>query len=183
MVDRIHRLATEMSTLVHALLDVALIERGEFELHRRPGNLTSLCRARGRLAASIADRKGVTMDLDLEDVPDTLVDVQRMNLVLDNLLSNAIKHGPPESRVCLSCASAGDEIHIEVEDAGPGLPEYVRERLMRTGEGPDLDREGGEKSPGLGLFLVKKLVLAHGGRVGVAGTGPGTTVRVVMPTG
>ena len=112
-------------------------------------------------------------------------DCQSLALVLGNLVSNAAKYSPPDTPldVCVDLEQRpflGETAIIEVADRGPGIPSEMRERIFEPFErlGRDEDKPG----TGLGLAVVKNVVAAHDGRVGILDRdGGGTIVRVELP--
>ncbi len=113
-------------------------------------------------------------------LPRVLADPARLERVLVNLLSNALKYSPPESEVVLGAAPAPEGVAIAVTDRGVGIaPEdqaHIFDRFFRA---------RGARRPeglGLGLYIARLLVEAHGGTVSAeSGLGQGSTFRVVLP--
>lgn len=103
--------------------------------------------------------------------------------VLDNLVSNALKFCRAGDTIEVSAAAVGDTLTLTVQDSGPGLvgdePERIFDRRIRGRARPT----AGEASTGLGLYLVRRIVQAHGGTVGAEseGAGRGTTFWVQLP--
>jgi signal transduction histidine kinase len=100
-----------------------------------------------------------------EDLPSADVDATRISQVLDNLLSNAHKYAP-ESTVVISVKNVDDSIRVEVKDYGPGIPTehipHLFERFFRVpGESSTV------RGTGLGLYICRKIIEAHGGKIGV----------------
>jgi signal transduction histidine kinase len=108
-------------------------------------------------------------------------DARRLGQALGNLVANAIKFTPPGGKVTVGAAPSGPEIRFSVTDTGPGNSEagraHVFERYWR-GRQRDLT-----KGLGLGLFIAKGIVLAHGGTIQVASVlGKGSTFSFSIPT-
>jgi signal transduction histidine kinase len=93
-----------------------------------------------------------------------LADPERAHLVLTNLIGNALRHTPPGGRVEVRAAPEAGAVRFEVSDTGPGIaPEHLPrlfERFFRVPGAP----HGGA---GLGLYICREIVTAHGGRIGV----------------
>jgi signal transduction histidine kinase len=178
----IYRVSDQMLTLVDNLLDVAVIESGRFDLKITEENVSRLVAERIELMAKNAERKEIGLIADLQEVTDSLFDVDRMRQVVDNLLSNAIKFSPSGSVVNVTCGQAGRVLDITVTDQGPGIPSEDLDRLFDSFEKLSAQPTGGEKSTGLGLSIVKSIVDAHGGEIDVdSEVGKGTTFIVRLP--
>ncbi len=111
-----------------------------------------------------------------------LADPDRIAQVLDNLLDNAIRYSPPGETVTVTITREADQVACRVSDAGPGIPPehlpLIFERFYRVS--PGRGREDG--GSGLGLSIVRSLVLAHGGRISASShEGEGTTVAFWLP--
>lgn len=124
-----------------------------------------------------------TLTLDFaEDFPDVRGDVQRLEQVFDNLVSNAIKYSPRGGEVRVRGEVTPAEVIVAVRDEGVGIPledqERVFDRFYRV-EGPETRAVSGT---GLGLYLTRAIVQAHGGRCWVASApGKGATFYVALP--
>ncbi len=174
-VERITRLSEELH-------DLALIESGEVELLLEP-----LC-LRDVLAEAVADargnarRAGVTIEQDVSGDPEIVTDRRSLLRVLSNLLDNAVKYNRPGGRVELGARQEGDEIVLQVEDTGQGIPagelRAVFQRFYRVERG----RTPGQGGLGIGLAIVKHLVQRLGGQLELdSREGVGTTVTVRLP--
>lgn len=132
---------------------------------------------------SLARMKKVT--LDFEEVKVSLeadVDGEKIDKVLDNLVSNAIKFAPKETRVFIKAQKLGDNIVVEVSDNGYGLSQKEVERAFEKGVQLENKPTGGESSSGLGLWIVKRIVEEHQGRVWVKSKrGAGSTFAFQVP--
>jgi signal transduction histidine kinase len=119
---------------------------------------------------------------DGKDAYSVLADADRMAQVLDNLLDNAIRYSPPGGEVTVTLTREADQVACRVADAGPGIPTkhlpFIFERFYRA----DPARGRGQGGSGLGLSIVRGLVLAHGGRTAASSIeGQGTTVTFWLP--
>ena len=171
--DRLERLLVD-------LLDVERLNQGVVRLDARPTDLRVLvAEVVGRLDL---DERAVVLD----DTPATArVDAPKVERVVENLVGNALKHTPDDCTVWVEQRVDGDgRATIVVSDDGPGIPEDERgEAFAPFWQGRDAR---GEPSPGtgIGLALVHRLVLLHGGEV-TADERPGGGARftVVLPPG
>jgi signal transduction histidine kinase len=115
-----------------------------------------------------------------EELPDLEVDPLMLERVLTNLLFNGLKFTPPGGVVTLSSAAHDGEVMISVADTGTGIPGDDLAQIFEKGwRGQRLSDEEGS---GLGLFVVKTLVGALGGRIEVESiVGQGSTFSVILP--
>ena len=171
-----------MTHLIEDLLDVATIEAGKLQLDLQPVDLVQLVQknlARSRLVAA---RKNTTLELETAPVHRVMLDAGKIEQVLDNLLTNAIKYSPPGSRVAISIRPAEEGILLAVHNPGPGIPADEMDHLFKPFQRTSVKATGGEKSTGLGLVIVKRIVEGHGGRIWVESQpGAGTTFFVSLP--
>jgi signal transduction histidine kinase len=155
-----------LQSIVDDLLDLARIRSGQLELH--PRSLSSQ-RAIGEAVESVqaqADQAGVTVSMEIDPSAASLTaDPDRIELALGNLLINAVRHSHPGGQVRVHARRGNGGVRIEVQDEGPGIaPEHqarLFDRFYRVPGSPP----GGA---GLGLSIVRDVVEAHGGRVGVS---------------
>jgi len=151
--------------LVENLLVLARAERGAVVAERDP---LSLLRVLPRIVDEERGRWPITrFELDLDaDLPIVAGDEAHLRLVLSNLLSNAAKYGPPNGRVQIvgRRSEDGRDVHVQVLDEGPGVDESEVDSLFRAFfRSPSTVRKA--PGSGIGLFIVRALVEAMGGRV------------------
>ena len=111
-------------------------------------------------------------------------DSLRLRQVMDNLISNAVKYSPPGSLVRLAGIHKDKVWRIEVIDEGPGISEKDQQKLFMDFAKLTARPTGSEKSTGLGLAITRRVVEAHGGKIGVDSTmGQGSTFWLELPAG
>jgi signal transduction histidine kinase len=179
----VERNATRLLSLVNDLLFVARLQSGRLELEYEQVDVAKL------VAESVATAKphavGANVELRLRLTGgDTAVrgDRRRLAQVVDNLVSNAIKFSPDAGSVDLTVDRGNGKVLIEVEDHGIGISERERERLFerffRTQGALDRQIPG----TGLGLYITKSIVEAHGGSVAARSVvGEGSSFVVELP--
>ena len=178
----INRVSNQMLILINDLLDVSVIESGGFELRMTEGNLADLALECAKIATVLAREKDITLDTAAEEVPDSRFDADRLRQVIDNLLSNAIKFSKSGTTIRLACRSTPDGTEISVSDQGPGIPTDELDAMFETFQTLSTRPTGGEKSTGLGLSIVKKIVDSHDADILVdSDVGVGTTFVIRMP--
>ena len=166
-----------MTQLINDLLDVTRIQAGRLELHREPVRLESLVREVCARCAPLleAGRNPLVLDLDPSVLGD--VDASRLDQVLVNLLANASRYAPGAA-IRVSLAAGPEDAVLSVQDAGPGIPEPVRTRVFER----FVRMPGSPAGLGLGLFICRQIVDAHGGTIEVQSEpGAGTTFVVRLP--
>ena len=183
-IKTIHSLSQDMLNLVNDLLDVSVIESGKLELKRQPGSLKVLIEERIRINSILAKNKQMKLHESLATVPEVSFDYSRIAQVVDNLISNAIKYSPSGSNIFVSLNQQGMKAQISVRDEGPGIEPEEQKRLFGEFQRLSTKPTGGEKSTGLGLSIVKKIVEAHNGTTAVESQpGAGSTFTFILPIG
>ena len=182
-VDRIHQLTTRLGSLVDQILDVTHLDADPLILERAPVAFAALtARLKGDLALSGDDARLV---LELRpDLPPVDVDAGRIGRVLENLVGNALKYAPDRSPVAIGASVDGDWLVATVDDEGVGVPEAERGLVLEPFHRAWNVRESRIPGTGLGLYICRRLVEAHGGRLWL-GDRPdgeaGTRVSFTLP--
>jgi PAS domain S-box-containing protein len=161
---------TSLQHLIDNLLESSKIEANHFSIRRRPTPLNSIlaeaCRTMQPLLSRRRQPLAITEPLHL---PQISADPVRLVQVIVNLLSNASKYSPPATPIDLTVEQQGSLLRLEIADRGSGIPPNQRESIFRRflrlrSEGR---KPGEDYGTGLGLAVVKAIVEAHGGDVGV----------------
>jgi signal transduction histidine kinase len=172
------RQVRRLAHMVDRLLDAAQVESDRLVLHRERVDLCALVHEVGRRLEEMA--RAANCRLVLDDCESVEGDWDRLRLeqVASNLLTNAIKYGGGVVRVTTS--GSDGQARLEVRDQGVGIAPADRERIFEPYE--RLGTAAGEDGAGLGLYIVREIVRAHGGQVAVDGSpGAGTTFTVTLP--
>ena len=181
MLQTVNADADRVTRLITDLLDVSRIDAGRIELRPQVVDLAaSISRViDGRIAAGEPPDRFVFEQQG--ELPEMWVDPDKFQQIVGNLVENALRHGNGTVTVRLAPAdvAGGRGAQVTVADQGAGIPEAVLSRIfMRFWRG---DRRAGT---GLGLYIVKGLVEAHGGRIEAGhATGGGAEFRFVLPVG
>jgi signal transduction histidine kinase len=176
--DRILRSAGLMSRLITDLLDMAKIDAGRLALQKHPEPSRALVEGALRILEPLASAKQITIEKDLTEAPPVNADRDRIFYVLSNIIGNAIKFTPERGTITLRTESRRGELVIIIDDSGPGIPSdelpHMFDRYRRGRASHD--------GTGLGLYIAKGIVLAHGGSIW-AGTaaGGGSRFCVTLP--
>lgn len=173
----------EVDRLTGMIEDLLFLARAEVDavgLRFEPVRLAEVIRDVAPALRALADRAGVA--LGMGDLPSLSVRGSAAMLVrvVFNLVDNAIKYSGAGGRVEVTLQGMGDRAALDVQDSGPGIPITDRERIFdRFYRGDPARSRGGS---GLGLALVRSIVLLHGGRVTVdSPSGRGSRFRVLLP--
>ncbi|MEA2639737.1 MAG: two-component system, chemotaxis family, CheB/CheR fusion protein [Chloroflexota bacterium] len=174
------REARRLRDLIADLTDVGRLQGGNLTLHLEQVNLAELARHAVEVTQVQArDRQQIVLDVQAE--PIVQADPRRIEQVLLNLLTNAMTYAPESERIDVRVRVADAHAEAEVEDFGPGipaadLPQIFSEfyRVMRP--------ERGHSGLGLGLYISREIVVAHGGSLDVRSIeGQGTTFTMRLP--
>jgi two-component system, NtrC family, sensor histidine kinase KinB len=183
-----------LQVIVDELLNLSRIESGQIDLHKRRVDPETLVGAALGVHEAAAAQAQITLVSEvLPGLPDVFVDPDRLELVFSNLLGNALRFAPAGSRIVVRAKAErptdsvrehrlaeAPRIRFEVQDQGTGISrahqEGLFEKFFRVPGSP----AGGS---GLGLFIAKGLVQAHGGTIGVESKpGQGATFWFTVPT-
>lgn len=182
-VDVIERNANRLLALVGDLLFTAQVEAGSFPLALREVDLNESVAAAVRSAQPNALRGEVEVVEQLGDEPLIVTaDPVRMGQAIDNLLSNAIKFTPSGGKVTVGARPLDDAVEIWVRDTGLGIPKAEQDKLFTRFFRASTATRNAVPGIGLGLTIIRAIVLAHGGTMSVTSTeGEGTEFRVTVP--
>ncbi len=184
----------ELANTIDELLDMTRIEAGQLRLSHEVFDIYGVI---DRAIASMRQRcedGAITVRLERQN-PSALVrgDPVRLGMVFTNLLSNALKYTPHGGRVCISVAfgrnaPAGGTrlLQIAVTDTGPGIPAAFRERVFDKFFRVEQHSENGQsgtRGAGIGLYLCRQIIEAHGGTISCepGENGLGTRIALVLP--
>jgi signal transduction histidine kinase len=165
MLGAIHRRTLWLQGLVENLLCAATIREGRLHLYRQSLSLTDLLTDVDAVVGPILAQRGQRVRIRLANhLPEVLADSRRLGQVLINLILNASKFGAPNTPIDVTITKRNGAVRVSVADRGPGVSAAQAQRLFEPyyrvpGSGVD--------GVGLGLSIVKSIVEAHGGLVGV----------------
>lgn len=174
-----------LTRLVEDLRTLALAEASQLTLSKRPVDLAALLRSSLTSFEAQAAAQHVALRIVLaSDLPEVLLDPDRIQQTVGILIANALRYTPPQGTITVTAQSAGASVTIEVADTGSGIsPEdlpHVFDRFYRA----DKSRARESGGTGLGLAIAKSLVEAHGGSIAaVSQPGHGAQLIVRLPCG
>lgn len=175
MLETVNADADRVTRLITELLDIARIDSGRLTVRRQVvdiGRVVNRHVSGMAVAGHDADRFVVQV---VDGIPEMWVDADKLDQVLGNLLENAVRHG--DGTVTIVIEPDGDGAAVTVMDEGEGISEEMQDRVFTR-----FWRSGRRGGTGLGLYIVRGLVEAHGGRVEVGSSpGGGARFRFVLP--
>jgi len=185
-VDQIRKMCVQIEEatgrigrMVDDLLDAERMALANLRVPARPGDLRDPAREAIELITPLVSDQGISLAAALpEDPVVATFDRDRILQVFSNLLGNAVKFTPKGGMVQLAMAGNGRIIRVSISDTGPGIPLDQHERVFRrfTQVG------GGRGGVGLGLYIARRIVEAHGGKIGlVSRPGEGSTFFFTLP--
>ena len=196
MLETVNADADRVTRLITELLDVSRIESGRMEVHRQLVDLPDRARKiiAGRVACGDAEDR---FRLEVRNgLPETWLDADKIDQILGNLVENAVRHGAGIVTIVVEPAHLDengltgepDAAAVSVRDQGEGIAPDVAPRVFRQfwrGKPRGGSRRGQHGGgTGLGLYIVKGLVEAHGGTIGVRrAPGGGAEFRFIVPAG
>jgi signal transduction histidine kinase len=177
---RIDRATGRMLRMIGDLLDAAKIETGRMCVAGQPEDVASLVEEATEMFSILAAEKTIAL-CRLTPGSSVTVSCERDLLlrVFSNLIGNAIKFTPREGEIAVAAELQAGQVHFSVKDSGPGIPaDHLPHIFDRYWQQRDADRRGS----GLGLYIAKGIVEAHGGRIWAESEpGEGSTMHFALP--
>jgi PAS domain S-box-containing protein len=181
--EHIHASGCHLLDVINSILDATRLEVGRVEVAKDLLELSPLVHSViGQMAPAAADA-GVALLYECADDVIVTADPRLLRQVLFNLVGNAVKFSPGGSAVEVSgCIEGNGSCVLRVSDAGPGIPEADRERVMQPFQQIDDGLSRRHDGVGLGLYIVRQIVEAHGAtmEIGTSDAG-GAEVTIVFP--
>ena len=170
--------ASKIQRFAEDLLEVSRMGVGKFTIKFEETDLSAIV---SQVVQRYADTSEQEIDLKLTKAPTLLGDPTRLGQAVENLVSNAVKYSPEKSRIEVALEAEDDEVVVRVRDHGRGIPPnklpLIFERFYRVEESG-----GTVKGTGLGLFITREIVRAHGGNIRVdSREGEGTEFIIELP--
>ncbi|MCY7341137.1 MAG: PAS domain-containing protein [Pseudonocardia sp.] len=175
MLETVNADADRVTRLITELLDISRIDSGRLTIRRQVVDIGRVAHRHvaGMVAGGHAEaRFEVSV---VEGIPEMWVDADKLDQVVANLLENAVHHGDGTVRIVVE--PDGDGAAVTVTDEGEGIAQHLQDRVFTR-----FWRSGRRGGTGLGLYIVRGLVEAHGGRIEVGNApGGGARFRFVLP--
>ncbi|HEX5449392.1 MAG TPA: HAMP domain-containing sensor histidine kinase [Gaiellaceae bacterium] len=180
--DIIERNSERLLGLVADVLFAARVLEGQLRFEFQPVDVARLVHQAVEEARPRATSAGIELLAHDGTAPEVDGEPARLSQLLDNLVSNAIKFTPNGGRVDVRTSAADGFVRIEVSDTGVGLSAADRDHLFERFFRSQTALERQIQGTGLGLYISRAIVEAHGGRIGVTSVeGEGTTFLVELP--
>jgi PAS domain S-box-containing protein len=173
--------ADRLNKLVGNLLYASRIQAGGLQMDVTPLDLAPLIvRVSERLRVKHPE---AVIALDLPShLPTVMADRERIEEVLQNLLDNAIKYSPGKAQITVSCRARGDEVTTSISDQGMGISVREQAEIFERFQRADNSKSSAIQGAGLGLYICRAIIEAHGGRIWVESTlHSGSTFSFSLP--
>jgi len=168
--------------LIMNFLDLSKIEAGALHLRRSQTCINDVLRQVGQYEKPLARAKRIELVEQFGSLPPLQLDRTQMDRVFVNIVGNAIKFTPTAGRVSITTSRRDGHVEVRISDTGPGIPPDQYPHLF--GKYQRLGHVGETEGTGLGLFIAKSMVEAHGGEVRAEGAPKGgATFIVSLPIG
>lgn len=166
LVNMAYRYTEAMNTIISEFLELDILRDEVIEIHASAVRLDEITLDIVKDYQHSAGKKGIVIQADLHEAV-VLADEKRLRQVIANLLSNAVKYSPQGSTVHLITQVEGASVYLHVLDEGDGIPRDELETLFQPFGKLSNQPTGGEHSTGLGLWIVKQMIEAMDGEVGL----------------
>ena len=174
--------ATRMRRMTDVFLDVVKLESGEFTPDLTPSNLAELLRYGVAAVSAQAAQKDILVSVNAPSFLEAMLDPDLISRMITNLLSNAIKYSGNGTKITVSIKQKEDRALLEIVDQGYGMDEAQLDNLFQKYKRAPEGKARAVTGTGLGLYLVKLVVDAHGGEIEVESeVEKGSRFRVSLP--
>lgn len=177
--------SVRLSGLINNVLELSRLEKQTRRFNLRDGDLSDVLTDVQTIMAESLDREGFELTIDNADSPVFAYDREVLVQVLVNLMENSVKFGRhlSQKEICIKARAVDGWIRLMVSDTGPGIPRQCLKKVFDDFYRVDSEPVRTVGGTGIGLALVKKLILAMGGRVQAENNqGPGCTIILNLPT-
>jgi signal transduction histidine kinase len=179
--DTIADLRRNATVMDDVLTDMLLAAEADAARTELPTDVAQCAESAAQSLRTMAGERAVSIVVDVDGRPTAAIPRVTLTRLCVALLDNAMQHAPPRSAIGVSARAIGGRVQIRVADSGPGIrPEdrdRIFERFARAGE------TGYRRGFGLGLALVREVLMRYGGSVSIEATSPtGTTFLVELPS-
>ncbi len=181
--ERAIKQTRRLASLIDSLLEVSRITAGKLTLHREPTDLAAVVQEVAQRSLAGAEAAGCALTVRAKEPVTGVWDPLRLDQIVTNLLQNSIRHAPG-TPIELSVEGSERRARLAVRDHGPGIPAHKRARIFDRFEKGGAGSQESQEGLGLGLYITRQIVEAHGGTIRLeTGAEAGTTFFVELPRG
>jgi cell cycle sensor histidine kinase DivJ len=178
LMQSVTRNSRYLGDLVQHFLEYSKLRSGHYELNPTDTSVATVIDQVLAQHAMQASTRGVILRAEVEPLPNAVLDELALTRILNNLVGNALRYGEAGSAVVISAGLEDGWLRVEVGDSGPGIAPEQRAQIGQ----PFMNAKRTHGGAGLGLFIVRSLVDAHGGSLTtVSEAGKGTRFIVRLP--
>jgi signal transduction histidine kinase len=188
LLQEAHRESERMMSLINELLDFSKIESGNFAVESEPVRVAGVLKRAVRSLQSVASRDEIfLLSAHGRDVPQIIGSVEKLTQAVINLISNSLKFTPKKGLISVGAqivrnGDVPEAIVVTVTDTGMGMKAEEIDQIFEKYKQSNTKSLRGGSGTGLGLYIVKQVVEAHGGEVSVASIeGVGTSMVLRLP--
>jgi len=179
--DIMQKHTDRLINIVKDLLTLSKLEKGEEALNKQQIDFEELVQNLNKIYQPKTHEKGLEYNVHVDSDIDYVGDEFKISQIITNLIDNAIKY-TDEGEVSLSISKKNQNLRIEVEDTGIGIPEEDRKRIFERFYVADKSRSRKSGGTGLGLSIIKHIIMLHSGTISVESTpGEGTKFEIELP--
>ncbi len=156
--NKMHQIVADGLSMIRNLLDRRRLEEKGLELTPERINLSILIGSLVKNYRTLAEKKRISVELNIAALVIVMADKQYLHRALENLLSNALKFSPEDKRISVSVSETSDSAIVKIQDEGPGISEEDQKKLYINFQKLSARPTGGESSTGLGLSIAKTIL-------------------------
>ncbi|MBD3211446.1 MAG: GAF domain-containing protein [Candidatus Lokiarchaeota archaeon] len=159
--------SNRLENLVKDLLKSSKLDSDRMQLDKKIGDLAEIIRIAKKEVESLAEKRNITLNLQIHNEMEAEFEGERIHEVLVNLLGNAIKYTPPNGKIDVFSEIENNKYKISVKDTGIGFTPEEKEKVFQQFGKIKRNEEEGlvSEGSGLGLFITRRIVELHGGKI------------------
>lgn len=183
MIDVIFTASDNLLSTISEVLDVGKLEEGKLLIRKTKGDFVEFARKHVDIFLYAARQKGIDMEYETEkNIPEFMFDHERIGQVLNNLVSNALKFTPNNGKIEVKIWRENENLEVMIADTGIGIAEEQKPFLFTKFGRIRQGLTGPGESSGLGLFISKKIIESHGGKIWIESQkNSGTKIFFTLP--
>ncbi|MCF7972754.1 MAG: cache domain-containing protein [Phycisphaerae bacterium] len=183
-IDSVARNLDYLTNIVRKFLNLGRIERGELSVNKTEVRLwDDVFKVSFDSLAVMAERRSLVIECAMDKTLVVQGDLDLLQIVANNLVSNAIKYCQPEGHVTLSSVCEGKTVRIDVYNDSTPIPDEQKARLFQKFSRLATEETRREKGTGLGLYITRQIIEAHGGKIWVQARDHGNSFLFEIETG